>query len=103
MKLVGSTETDTFIFSLSILRPQHLEDRECPEGRLKSSSSSRLPRTIVVANTHRSPSYFAASCGGVTIETLKKYIEQQDAEGSRFFFLAARFHPGRSAVSLEQR
>ena len=26
-----------------------------------------------------SPSYFAASCGGVTIETLKKYIEQQDS------------------------
>ena len=26
-----------------------------------------------------SPSYFAASCGGVTIETLRRYIEQQNA------------------------
>lgn len=25
-----------------------------------------------------SPSYFASSCGGATIETLKKYIENQD-------------------------
>lgn len=26
-----------------------------------------------------SPSYFAASCGGVTLDALKKYIENQDA------------------------
>lgn len=52
---------------------------------LKGVSSRLLRRDFPALhrrslNTHLwSPSYFAASCGGVTIETLKKYIEQQDA------------------------
>ncbi|KOA60551.1 transposase [Bifidobacterium animalis subsp. animalis MCC 0499] len=48
---------------------------------LKGVSSRRL-RQKYDLRTHRnhlwSPSYYAASSGGVTLETLKRYIQNQD-------------------------
>ena len=54
-------------------------------NHLKGVSSRLLRRDFAILRarslrTHLwSPSYFAASCGGVTIDMLRRYIEQQDA------------------------
>ena len=57
-------------------------------GNLKSSSCKNLWRDYpMLEETYWgkkvlwTPSYFVASCGGVTIETLEKYIQSQDRPG----------------------
>ena len=57
-------------------------------GNLKSSSCKNLWRDYpMLKETYWgkkvlwTPSYFVASCGGVTIETLEKYIQNQDRPG----------------------
>lgn len=56
-------------------------------GNLKSSSCKNLWRDYPeLSNTYRkkvlwTPSYFVASCGGVTIEQLEKYVQSQDRPG----------------------
>ena len=37
----------------------------------------KYPPKVAVSNLVRSPSYFAASCGGAPINILKDYIQQQ--------------------------
>ena len=54
-------------------------------GNLKSSSCKNLLRDYPkLSDTYRqilwTPSYFVASCGGVTIEQLEKYVQSQDRE-----------------------
>lgn len=70
---------------------QYYPQLELPKfiSNIKSVSSRRLRVEFAdqVRKFYRKPvlwneSYFIASCGGVTVSVLKRYIEQQDSPGS---------------------
>ena len=55
-----------------------VENGELPQGSLVAAAAQRVPRHTHPHRNHLwSPSYFAASCGGAPLETIKTYIQSQ--------------------------
>jgi len=59
-------------------------------GNLKATASKTMWRkfeskllTIYRKKVFWTSSYFVASCGGVTVDTLKKYVQNQDSPNAR--------------------
>ena len=47
--------------------------------KIRKEFSSELPQVYGRRHVFWNESYFIASCGGVTVETLKKYVQSQNA------------------------